>query len=224
MRERLKIWYYTELTKLTRLSWKEKIEYIWTYYKLWIIGIVSFLTITVFLIVRISTNIEGHWLYGMFANTFADVGTGSELWEDFAEYAGLDLTEKKLEFNAEVYFDYLKNQSKGNDYYNAFVALTDAGVLDFITMEPDSLEALAQSGRLTDLRLDRCKALLDRYQDRVICFQGQEGPIPVGFDISDSILITKYRVYPERCAIGICAHSENLDVIARFLEFLLKEA
>lgn len=224
MLDRLRLWYYTETRKLLDLDWKQKLEYIWNYYKLWIIGIVSFLAITTFLIVRISTNVEGNWLYGMFANTFADVGTGSELWEDFAEYADLDLKEKKLEFNAEVYFDYLKNQAKGNDYYNAFVALTDGGILNFITMEPDSLEALAQSGRLTDLRLDRCKELLERYSDRLIWFQGQEGPIPVGFDVSDSILITKYHIYPERCAIGICAHSENLDVLARFLEFILKEA
>lgn len=223
MRERLRSWYDTECEKLSQLGGKEKIEYVWTYYKLWIVGILSFLAIGIFLTVRIATNIEGNWLYGMFANTFADVGTGSELWEDFTGYAGLDLKEKKVEFNAESYFDYLKNQTKGNDYYNAFVALTDGGILDFITMEPDSLEALAQSGRLTDLRLERCKALLDRYADRVIYFQSVDGPIPVGFDISDSLLITRYRVYPERCAIGICAHSGNLDTIALFLKFVLQE-
>ena len=109
MGDRLKIWYYTELKKLYALSGRVKIEYIWNYYKLWIIGVVSCLFLTVFLIVRISTNIEAHWLYGMFANTMADAGTDSALWEDFTDYAQLDLTEKKVEFNAEVYFDYLKN-------------------------------------------------------------------------------------------------------------------
>ena len=141
MGDRLKLWYYTELKKLYQLNWKEKIEYSWSYYKLWIIGIASFLFLTVFLVVRISTNVEEHWLYGIFTNTMADAGTGSALWEDFTDYAQLDLTEKKVEFNAEVYFDYLKNQAKGNDYYNAFVALSDSGILDFITMEPASLEA-----------------------------------------------------------------------------------
>ena len=67
-----------------------------------------------FLIVRVATNVEGFWLNGMFANTMADAGTDSALWEDFTDYAQLDLTEKKVEFNAEVYFDYLKNQARGN--------------------------------------------------------------------------------------------------------------
>lgn len=224
MRERLQIWYYTELKKLYSLSWKEAIEYIWTYYKLWIIGIVAFLSLTIFLAIRITTNIEGYWLNGIFANTMADAGTGSSLWEDFTDYADLDLKEKKLEFNAESYFDYLKNQAKGNDYYNAFVALADAGILDFITMEPESLAALAQSGRLADLRLDRFRAVYERYADRLIFFESaEEGSIPVGIDLSDSLLVTKYGLYAEGCALGVGAHSENVDVVALFIEFLLQE-
>ena len=77
-------------------------------------------------------------------------------------------------------------------------------------MAPDSLSALAQSGRLTDLRLEQTKALLERYSDRLICFQSDtDGAIPVGIDLSDSLLVTKYRVYSpeEGCALGICAHS-----------------
>ena len=64
MGDRLKIWYYTELKKLYALNWREKIEYIWNYYKLWIIGIVCFLSLTVFLVVRFATNVEGFWLNG----------------------------------------------------------------------------------------------------------------------------------------------------------------
>ena len=222
--ERLKLWYAEEREKLKALSGREKLEYVWNYYKLWIIGVLSFVAITGFVIYRAATNIDGFWVYGTFANTMADAGTGSPLWEDFTAYAGLDLTQKKVEFNDQSYFDYLKNQAKGNTYYNAFVSLTDAGVMDFIVMEPDSLAALAQSGRLTDLRLERCQALLERYADRLIYFESQEaGPIPVGIELSDSLLVTKYRIYPTGCALGLCAHSENLETVALFLQFVLEE-
>jgi hypothetical protein len=153
----------------------------------------------------------------------ADAGNGSELWRDFTDWAQLDLAEKRVEFNAEAYFDYLKNQARGNHYYHAFVALTDGGILDFVTMEPDSLAALAESGRLFDLRLEQCRSLYERYGDRLVYFHGMEGDVPVGFDLSDSLLVTKYGVYPERCALGICAHTQNMEVIARFLQFVLEE-
>ena len=223
MKNRLVNWFHAERDKMRELNAREKVQYIWGYYHLWVIGISAFLAISVFLTVRISTAIREEWLHGMFANTMADAGNGSELWKDFTEFSGLDLTQGRVEFNAEAYFDYLKNQAKGNNYYNAFVALTDGGILDFITMETPSLEALAQSGRLTDLRLERCRELYTRYADRLVYFHGIEGEIPVGFDISDSLLVTKYGLYRNSCAIGICAQSEKMDTIALFMRFILKE-
>lgn len=223
MANRLGKWFRQEREKLRELTGKEKAQYVWQYYHLWIIGISAFLAISIFLTVRITTSIKEEWLYGMFANTMADAGNGSDLWRDFTEYSGLDLKEKRVEFNAEAYFDYLKDQAKGNNYYNAFVALTDGGVLDFITMETPSLEALAESGRLTDLRLERCSELYERYKDRIVYFHGTEGDIPIGFDISDSLLVTRYGLYRDSCAIGIGARSEKIDIIALFMRFILEE-
>jgi len=223
MASKLGNWFHGEREKLRELTAKEKVQYIWSYYYLWIIGISAFLAISIFLTVRITTSIKEEWLYAMFANTRADAGNGSAMWKDFTEFSGLDLKEKRVEFNAEAYFDYLKNQAKGNDYYNAFVALTDAGILDIITMETPSLEALAESGRLTDLNLDRCRQLRDRYADRLVYFHGVEGDIPVGIDLSDSLLVTRYGLYKDSCALGIGAQSQKIDIIALFLQFILEE-
>ena len=223
MANRFGQWLRGEREKMRELTAKEKLQYIWSYYYLWIIGISAFLAISIFLTVRITTSVKEEWLYGMFANTMTKAGYGSDLWKDFTEYSGLDLTEKRVEFNGEAYFDYLKNQAKGNDYYNAFIALTDGGILDFITMETPSLEALAESGRLTDLRLDRCKELCEIYADRLVYFHGVEGDIPVGFDVSDSLLVTKYGLYKDSCALGIGAQSEKQDIIALFMRFILEE-
>ncbi len=216
-------WFRAEREKLRELTPKEKVQYIWSYYYLWIIGISAFLAISIFLTVRITTSIKEEWLYAMFANTMADAGNGSGMWKDFTEFSELDLKEKRVEFNAEAYFDYLKNQAKGNDYYNAFIALTDAGILDIITMETPSLEALAESGRLTDLNLERCQPLRDRYADRLVYFHGIEGDIPVGFDVSDSLLVTHYGLYRDSCALGIGARSEKMEIMALFLQFILEE-
>lgn len=148
-----KIVWSEEKEKLKRLPFKEKIRYIWTYFWIPIVAILFVLIFGTFLIVRISTNIPDNWLMVTFANTTAQAGTGSQLWEDFTDYAGYDLKQKKVEFNAESYFDYLKDQAKGNAYYNAFVTLADVGELDAITMESASLAALGQSGRLFDLTM-----------------------------------------------------------------------
>ena len=143
-----KIVWSEERAKIKALPFKEKIQYIWMYFKIPIIIALFVIGFGTFLIVRIATNIPDNWLTVTFANTTARAGTGSEIWKDFTEYAGYDLKQKKVEFNAESYFDYLQNQARGNAYYNAFVSLADAGEIDAITMSKDSLAALGQSGAL----------------------------------------------------------------------------
>lgn len=224
-----KIVWSEEKEKLKRLPFKEKIRYIWTYFWIPIVAILFVLIFGTFLIVRISTNIPDNWLMVTFANTTAQAGTGSQLWEDFTEHTGYDLKQKKVEFNAESYFDYLKDQAKGNAYYNAFVTLTDVGELDAITMESASLAALGQSGRLFDLNDEKCADLKAKYADRFVYYtptdeNGKElDPIPVGIDISDSLLVTKYHLYVDSCALGVGAHSENIKEVGDFLSFVLGE-
>ena len=222
-----KIVWSEEKAKLKKLPFKEKIRYIWMYFWIPIVAIVFVLCFGTFLIVRIATNIPDNWLMVTFANTYTDVGTGSELWKDFTEYADYDLTQKKVEFNGESYFDYLKNQAKGNAYYNAFVSLVDAGEIDAVTMEPESLAALGQSGRLFDLNDERCAGIKKKYADRFVYYtpEDEDGsklePIPVGVDISDSLLLTKYHVYADGCALGVGAQSEYIKEVEDFLNFVL---
>ena len=48
--------------------------------------------------------------------------------------------------------------------------------------------------------------------------------VPVGIDISDSLLITKYHLYEGDCALGISAYTSRPEGVETFLEFLFSEA
>ena len=226
--EFLRRWYAEERKKIKEMSRKQCLEYIWTYYHLWIIGIMSFLIFIVWVTVHTLTNVRGYWIYAVFSNTRAQVGTGSEMWKDFVEYSGYDLREKNVEFIDASYFDYTKDAAYGNVYYEAFVALSDVGTLDIITMEADSISALGQSGRLLDLHSESCAAIAEKYADRLIYYYPPKDyeetePVAVGIDISDSSLVTRYDVYDKSCAVAIGAHSENLEAVGMFLDFVLDE-
>ena len=103
--------------------------------------------------------------------------------------------------------------------------MTDAGTLDAVTMEPEALTSLGESGRLLDLNRDECASIRAKYQDRFLYAlpydtEYSTEPVPVGIDISDSILMTKYHLYPEGCALGIGAQSNNLQAVERFLDYI----
>lgn len=204
------------------MTWRQRLRFIASYYWLWIGGILCAVTLIVYLAVHIAAGAPEYWLYAVFTNTRADAGNGSALWEDFISAAGYELSEKRVQFDADSYFDYTRNQAKGNTYYNAFVMLSDTGTLDLITMEPEQLAALGQSGRLLDLRLQ--SALCERYRDRLIWYHSEQGEdIPVGINVSDSLLVTRYALYSEGCALGIAAQSTRVDSVERFLSFILEE-
>ena len=112
-----------------------------------------------FVIYQARTALKDHWLYLTITNTREDVGTNSDLWKGYVDYTGYDVTQKMVEFNDEIYFDYSKNKAAGNKYYEVFVATVDSGVLDAVTMEPEELSSLGESGRLMDLRDERCSTI-----------------------------------------------------------------
>lgn len=208
-------------------SFKEKGYYIWDYYRLWITGIVVAVTVGSIGIHHMITVPRENWIYVMFANTFADIGNESEFYNDFVDYTKYNLKEKKIEFNNSAYFDYSKNVV-GNHYYEAFVTYAEAGTLDAITMEKENLTALGESGRLLDLNSEKCSNLREKYKERMVyCKPYDESystePVPVGIDISDSILMDQYHIYADSCVLGIGAKTTHLEEIEDFLAYVLDE-
>lgn len=227
--ERMKNWYAAEKIKLAEITdRRKKAEYIWQYYKLWIIGIVCAVWFLVFAVVQFTTAVTDYWIFVVFANTYADVGMDSQLWQGYIDYTGCDLKEKNVAFDNAAYFDYGLDHGFGNHYYEAFVTYTDGGVLDAVTMKADSLEALGSSGRLLDLSREECTSIREKYGDKFIYSLPNDTeystePVPVGIDISDSILMTKYHIYTDSCAIGIGAQSGRIQAVEQFLDYLYME-
>lgn len=226
--QRLRAWAAEEKIKISHIPGvKKKTAYIWEYYKIWIICIVFFVWFAGFAIRQYTTSMNEYWCYMMFTNTYAEAGNGSKLWKDYTEYAGFDLKEKAVEFNAQSYFDYNKRVT-GNTYFETFVAYADGGVLDGITAGRDSLAGLGKTGRLLDLNSEACKTIREKYGDRFIYavpydkeYSTEE--VPIGIDISDSRLVTEYGLYAEPCALGIAAKSENVESVELFLDFIFEK-
>lgn len=222
--------YFGDAVKTIRRleSPKEKLEYIWQYFYLWIIGIIAAVAFIIFCINRFFFTVKDNWIYVMFNNTYAEIGEHSDFWDGYVAYTGYDLKEGNVVFNNSSYFDY-KDNVTGNTYFESFVAYTEAGTLDAITMPADSLTALGESGRLMDLDQDAYASIKEKYGDRFLYCEPfneeyEKDEVPVGIDISDSILMTEYHIYPDSCAIGIGSGSLHAEAVETFLDYILADA
>ena len=204
---------------------QDKLLYIWDYYKLWIVGFLALIVAGIYFLTRLSSAHSDYWFYLILANTMEDVGTGSRLYDGYLEQTDFDLEEKSVVFNNQIYFDFTLNTT-GNTYFESFIVFSEAGTLDAITMESNSLTALGQTGRLMDLNNEKAASIKAKYEDRFLYYETEDeegNPIsyPVGIDVTDSILMTEYHIYGKTCALGLGFNSHNIEATERFLDYIL---
>ena len=214
-----------EKQKVVSLPKEERLAYIWDYYKLWIIGIVAALFLLIYVPYRAFFAVTDYWLYATFAGTTAPAGNGSPMWEDFVEYSGYNTREKQVYFNGASFFDPSKEGGTLGSYFQSFVAATEAGDLDLVTLEEPGLVALGESGRLLDLTGEEAFA---PYADRfVTCIPYDEeysrDPVPIGIDLSDSRLMREYGLYEDSCVLGVSAYTSRKEAVADFIAWALLE-
>ena len=224
----LRNWLENEKLKLRTMDRTKVAEYIWQYYKLWIIGIVSALCIGVYLLILSLSTPNENWLYVCFANV--PPGTclqeDGQLHRDYAQFAGFDLKEKNLVFDTNCYCN-PSEKTYGNNYYNKLVALMDGGVLDLLVMEQEDLQAIGTTGRLMDLDGDHFQ-LDERWKDRLIYCENtasdyEKALVPVAVDLSGSFLTEPEGPYTDGCAVSLSAFSSRPEELERFLIFFLEE-
>ena len=223
-----KQWFGRERKKVSKMSLRELGWYVWTYYRIWIAGIVAVLGVAIFLVVRLITVPGENYFFACFPNTYANLGQGSAFYEDFAEYAGYDLKEKGLEFNASIYCK--PSNGSGSSYYRSLVSFLDSGALDVLVMEREDIEAIGEAGRLLDLEDERMGDFAERWADRLVYVepaaetQYVKDWVPVGIDIAGSMLVDKYNAYPDGAVLGVSAQAGHLDQVEVFLNYIFAEA
>ena len=130
--------------------------------------------------------------------------------------------------NSASWFDPTVQGGTNNSYYQAFVALSESGDLDVLVMGKDGLAGIGRSGRLLDLNDEKCAGIRSKYGERIVTCEPYDEeystePVPVGIDVSDSLLVTKYHLYDGDCVLGINAYTERLESVEMFLEFIFDD-
>lgn len=217
-------WYRDEREKLRGYSWKDRLKYIWQYYKLWIIGVGFVLGFAVYAIWNYATVPGDIHFYGILSNTYAPLGNGSAFCSGFIDYAGYDLSTGVVELDCANYCKPSGNAT-GNTYYEKLISMLDGQVDDIWIAEAEDVVAIGETGRLMDL--STCEALSEKYSDRfVYCTPLRDDysdePVPVGVDLSGTALVGEYRAYPNGAVLGVNAYTQRPEQVIVFLEYLFQ--
>ena len=220
-------WARDEKEKLEEYSPQDRLKYIWQYYKLWIIGIAFLLSFSTYAVWNYFT-VPGEVLfYGIFSNTYAQLGQGSSFYNDFVDFAEYDLKQGVVELDCTNYCK-PSGRATGNTYYEKLISMLDSGVDDVWVAEAEDVIAIGETGRLMDLNSDAAARLRERYANRfVYCTPLREDyssePVPIGIDLTGSVLTGEYSAYPNGAVLGVNAYTGRLEQVLVFLSYLLDD-
>lgn len=99
LRSYLKEEFANAKAQMSELEGYAKWQFLWDYYKLWIIGAVCLVGFLIYFPVARAMTPNDNWFYITIANTQADSGANSAIQKDFTAYSGYDPKEKNVYFN-----------------------------------------------------------------------------------------------------------------------------
>lgn len=205
-------------------SMRKKIGYIWDYYKLWIIGAVALVGLIVYFTVVFVTREDKPVLDVVLVNNYDDVSDESKLAQGFVSYVGEENLPGKVAFDNNAFFNLANNSDYKNSYYMKVLAYLEADTAQVVMCQYDNLIGLAKSGRLADLSDEKIGDICDKYKDRIVYYENDEGvKVPVGIDVSDGYKAAGLTEYTDgKAYVGLSAYAESYEYAEKFVDYMVE--
>lgn len=104
------------------------------------------------------------------------------------------------------------------------LAYLEADTAQAVLCQYDNLIGLAKSGRLADLSDDKVGDIYDKYKDRIIYYEDEDGKkIPVGIDVSEGYKAAGLTEYTDgKAYIGLSAYAADYGYVEKFVDYMVE--
>jgi len=221
LREKLR----TEKKKIQGMTREKAAGYIWTYYKIPIVGVMTVIFLIIYFVHAFLNRPEDTLLHVTFVNCYEDISEDSDFYKNFMEFADFEES-GEVYFDSNIFFNLEKESDYANTYFQKTVAYLEAGTTDAVVCQESNLKGLAQGGRVLSLRDERVEKIYEKYKDRIVEYTTKEGEtVPVGINISDSPLLKGTKSYQDGCYLCVSAYidePDRIDNVETFLDYLFQ--
>ncbi len=210
-----------EQRKMKGKPLKEKIAYIWYYYKVHMLVIVVILVFSLNLISSIVKNNAPVAIYTVVLNADEPFADYSAFMKDFSTYAGIDSDKEQVTLDNSLTINREEGDSMSIVTNQKLMALFSTKTIDVFIGDASNINNYAEVGTFCDLRDLLPEDFQEKYKDRFYYYTYEEdGDIPVGIYIQDFPRIEETGMvsYPAILAVpNLSAQKENA---VKFLEYL----
>lgn len=218
LRQKMKDWLNGERNKLSSMSPKKKWEYIWAYYKWWIIGFVLLLAIVITTVQDRQYQKKELLLNGIFINTSTSAEGYSYVKDDYWIHCGADsdtrvglIEARSIRFNVEQPTETDVNLVMSVD---AMIAASD---LDYIIGDASAVEFYDNRDSLLDL-----STILTQEQLAGLDVMTTQTGV-VAIDLAQTKLAQQFGLYTKPSYVMVLVNTPRPEQCADFIQYLLSE-
>lgn len=222
-----------ELSKISfkNLSFQEKTEYLWDYYKFHLLGILFVLVLTMGGIFYLAEDSKPDILNGYLLNSNWGDDMAQELLADYAFTKGYDLSESNACFNSSVYIDVQIKDQMSSVAYTKVMSDLDMKRTDFYFCNQEIFDYFGEKDTFLELETVLPADLLEKYQNQMISTNQYDENDEIirtyeaGIDISNTKKMKAYNkkrpMYENSSIIfSIPYNTTRLEHTIEFLRFL----
>ncbi len=210
---------------LASMTFKEKVSYLWEYYK-WI-PIVTVLVIgsLISMIPGFIENSKEVLIGGMTINVILDEKTEQVLTDElFAFIGGTDPSRQKVTLGSSILLETDESGDASSAYAVAMQLAAEVSVseLDYILTDPVGKALLENQGLVTTLDAVFSAEYLETIQERIVYIKNYEGAeVPFAIDLTDTAFAKACHLEKFGLYIAFPGNTGRNDQLDEFVDYLL---
>lgn len=212
--------------KMQGLTSKQKAVFIWDYYKFAILGALALIGIIIYFVVISLTRTPDPVLSAEVVNSQIGIGKGTDFYNDFLSFSGIDTSEGPVNFSNTLFFDLSRESDAASTYYLKLLAEAEAGTVDAVISNETNIKSMGSAGYFIDLTDKKTASFYKKYKDRVLTVADSEGVShPVAFRITDSAAFKASGItYSEDAYLAIPPKAAHIDNVGKLLDYLYADS
>lgn len=207
---------------MKELTWKERLQHLWEYYKWFGIGAVVIIAMAVSIVISVTQNSREMLYSGVCINlSMSDEGNAyvTDGWFDKLDgnekTAQVELSPMSLNTGVDTMTDIAMAGGE------KLIAMITTGDLDYMFMDASSLTYVGNSGMISPLNEFLSQEMIAKFEGKIVTLQIDGKNYMAAIDISDLPFVKKNMGSKDKVYIGFPGNTSRTDKNEAFLQFLL---
>lgn len=215
-------WFRDEREKLRPMSWRNKLDHLWTYYRfhaLAVIGVIAIIILAIYGQIKANQDVL---ISGIFINT----DTSSEGYEYLSDgywtsrggdrHSRADIIETMV-----IRYSQEDPDQDSVTMMTAIDAMLSARSLDYMLLDESALTFYGPLENCADLSLILPKELYAKLSNRIVTVYGIESgkEYPAAIDVTDSPFAQRFGLTANPSYLVVAANAKDMDKVTVFLEY-----